>query len=199
MPRCTDAEKLACQCRVAPAAAMCQCQGAHQADFLNGCLRSAVPEGCRFRNLLWTPKNALTRSHWDGGRRSRCPFAPAPRHNRSRRPPRAVGSPLDLMVYVLSLSLSRTSLCGGAETVTEGYRVTARIDAEICTRYGGTLREPAEGELVPLGEARPCTFVRPQCPCSAPPSEEARPRRRPTAGNGDVPPSGSSPSWKQPA
>lgn len=188
----TDAEKLACQCRVAPAAAMCQCQGAHQADFLNGCLRSVVPEG------VPAPQFALDAegTHYTLTLGRRAPVTLPVCTCASPQPFTATatcgGSPLDLMVYDYPCLYPAQASAVGAETVTEGYRVTARMDEESCARYSGTLREPAEGELIPLGEARPCTFVRPQCPCSTPPSEEA-PSAQPTdAGSGDVPPSGSS-------
>ncbi|HEX5037016.1 MAG TPA: hypothetical protein VFX30_07635, partial [bacterium] len=188
------AEKLVCQCRAAPAMAMCQCQGPHQADFVNGCLRGVVPEG------MTAPQFTLDSdaTHYTLSVAGRPPFTLPVCACASPQPSTATGvcgrSPLALMAYDYPCLYPEQASALRAETVAEGYRVTARIPAENCTRLGGVPREPAEGELVPLGEDQPCTFLRPACPCSAPPSGGAPSGEAPSEGV----PSGEAPSGSTP-
>jgi hypothetical protein len=161
---------------------------------VNGCLRGVVPEGTPAPQFILDPDG----THYTLTLGRRAPVSLTACACASPQPFTGTGtcgrSPLSMAVYDYPCLYPEQAEALRAETVAEGYRLTDRLSAESCAHFGGVLREPAEGELIPLGEARPCSFLRPQCPCSASSSTEAPSGSTPDAGavSGDAPPSGSS-------
>ncbi|HSA58428.1 MAG TPA: hypothetical protein VLJ37_01925, partial [bacterium] len=211
-----QAEIQACECKSRPDEPLCNCLGAHQADFLNGCLAAGgstdkftfVPEPPTYVYDLGGLNSKL-------GNRLKitlpaCACAAPQTFQAPDDACGAIGNQRGFRVHDFPCLYPDQVKKAGypAETVPEGYRITAPMSSDECVRLGGSAvsKVPAviEGQTqndvavaaltavdradyLPVdrvSETQPanevtCTFVKPACPCTPPPPPETQPETAP--------------------